>query len=266
MTMKKCFITFSISLMLLFNSCIVGEKVIYIRDMLPDTLYSALKAPALHVQESDRLSIVISAKTPELAAPFNPGADSYQVNEQRNVSTGSSNAWDTKGYLVDDQGEIDFPILGTLNVEGLTLNQVKDTLKRRLVDEKLITNPIVRVELLNLKINMMGEVNSVGMLSVPDGRITLLEAITRAGGLTINAAADKITVIREEGGVRRMIVNDIRSKDIFSSPSYYLQQNDIVYIEARDAVSTPKVQNNWRYIGTGIGLLATVFTILNFLK
>jgi len=264
--MKNFFITLPIGLMLMLNSCIVSEKVVYVNDMRPDTTYSVPEVPALRVLKSDRLSIVVSAKTPELAAPFNQGTSGYRVNEQGNVSAGAAAAADTKGYLVGDDGEIDFPILGALRVEGMTLNQISEMIRGRLVDEKLINDPIVNVELLNLKVNVMGEVNSVGVLSVPDGRITLLEAITRAGGLTANAAAERITVIREEGGVRRMILSDIRSKDIFSSPSYYLQQNDIVYIAPKDAVATPKVQSNWRFIGAGIGLLATVFTILNFLK
>jgi len=263
--MKNCLLIFFIGYMLLLSSC-ASKKVVYVQDMLVDTVYNAIKAPALRIQKSDRLSIVVSAKIPELAVPFNQGIGTYQVNEQGNVSNNPSTTPDVKGYLVDDNGEIEFPILGTLQVSDFTFEQVQNLIKSRLIDEKLINKPTVKVELLNLKINMMGEVNSVGVLDVPDGRITLLQAITMAGGLTVNAAPDRITVIREENGVRKKVFNNIQSRDIFNSPTYYLQQNDIVYIEPKDAVQTPKEEKNWRYISTGVGLLAVVFTLLNFFK
>lgn len=263
--MKKCLPVIFVGWMLLFNSCVVSKKVVYVKDMIPDTTYHAMLAPALRVQKNDRLSIVVGAKSRELAAPFNQGMTAYQLDDQGNVPAGSS-SMETQGYLVDNNGEIEFPILGTLRIEGKTMNEVKNMIKQRLIDEKLISKPMIKIELLNLKINMMGEVKNVGVLNVTDPRITLLEAISRSGGLTLNAATDKITVIREENGVRRMVINDIQSKEIFNSPTFYLQQNDIVYIEPKDAEPTLKAQNNWRYISTGLGLLVTVFTILNFFK
>jgi polysaccharide export outer membrane protein len=262
--MKKCLLTVFVSTMLLMNSCIVGKKVIYVQDMQADTNYKVMKATSLHIQKNDRLSINISSRTPELAAPFNQG--SYNINERGDVTAGAAATAETKGYLVDGDGQIDFPILGSLQVGGKTLEEAKAMIQGRLVNDKLIGDPIVKVELINLKINMLGEVNRVGVLTVPDANITLLQAISQAGGLTVNAAADRITVIREENGQRKMVVNNIQSKEIFNSPTYYLQQNDIVYVEPRGAQLTSKEQNNWRYLSTGIGLLATVFTLLNLLK
>ncbi len=264
--MKKCLPVFFVGWMLLLNSCVVSKKIVYVKDMLPDTTYKVIMAPALRIQKNDRLSIVVGAKNPELAVPFNQGMLIYQLDDQGNIPVSSSSSMNTQGYLVDDNGEIEFPVLGTLRVERKTMDDVKNMIKQRLISQKLISDPMIKIELLNLKINMIGEVNKVGVLNVTDPRITLLEAISRSGGLTVNAAADRITVIREENGVRRIVINDIQSKEIFNSPTFYLQQNDIVYIEPRDAQSTPKVQNSWRYISTGVGLVATVFTILNLLK
>jgi polysaccharide export outer membrane protein len=227
-TMKKCLLTVFVSTMLLMNSCIVGKKVIYVQDMQADTNYKVMKATSLHIQKNDRLSINISSRTPELAAPFNQG--SYNINERGDVTAGAAATAETKGYLVDGDGQIDFPILGSLQVGGKTLEEAKAMIQGRLVNDKLIGDPIVKVELINLKINMLGEVNRVGVLTVPDANITLLQAISQAGGLTVNAAADRITVIREENGQRKMVVNNIQSKEIFNSPTYYLQQNDIVYV------------------------------------
>lgn len=264
--MNKYFLLIFVACTLLASSCITSKKVVYVNDMLPDSTYHAIAAPALRIQQSDRLSIVVSAKTPELAIPFNQGLGEYQVNEQGGISSSSSSVAGNKGYLVDDQGKIEFPILGEFLVAGKTIDQVREMIKNKLISEKLISDPIIKVELLNLKITMLGEVQSVGVLTVPDSRITLLDAIARSGGLTTNAEASKISVIREENGVRKLYTQDIQSTDIFNSPTYYLQQNDIVYVEPIGAVLTPRAQNNWRYISTGVGLLATVFTILNFFK
>jgi|SRR5690606_37044934 len=262
--MKKCFLLL-IAAMFLFSSCLVSKKVIFVEDMLPDTTYSMMEPPPLQIQNGDRLAIVISSQMPELAAPFNAGVGSYQVDGKGDVMT-STTPRANKGYLVDDQGMIDFPILGSIYVNGLTIDQIKNIIKHQLIKEKFISDPVVSVELVNLRINMMGEVNRVGVLEVPDGRITLLEAITHAGGLTVNAASNRIRVIRQNDGEQMVFVNDIMSRDIFESPTYYLQQNDIVYVEPRDAEITPKVQQNWRYVGTGVSLLGTVFAILNFIK
>lgn len=251
--------------MLLFSSCLVSKKVVFVEDMIPDTTYSMMEPPPLRIQKGDRLDILISSQMPELAAPFNVGIGAYKVDEQGDVST-SSTARDNKGYLVDDHGRIDFPILGSIYVENQTIDAVKNRIKGRLVDEKFISDPVVNVELINLKINIMGEVNSVGVIEVPDGRITLLEAITQAGGLTVNAAPERIRVIRQTDGERMVFVNDLLSQDIFESPTYYLQQNDIVYIEPAGAETTPRVERNWRYFTTTIGLLGTVFAVLNFIK
>ena len=239
--------------------------MVFVEDMIPDTSYSMMEPPALRIQSGDRLDILISSQMPELAAPFNVGVGAYKVDEQGDVTTGST-VRDNKGYLVNDYGSIDFPILGPLYVKNLTVDAVKNMIKKRLIEEKFISDPVVNVELINLKINMMGEVNSVGVIEVPDGRITLLEAITQAGGLTVNAAPERIRVIRQADGEGMVFVNDILSKDIFEAPTYYLQQNDIVYVEPEGPETTPRVERNWRYFTTTIGLLGTVFAILNFAK
>src|SRR5690606_16672026 len=110
-----------------------------------------------------------------------------------------------------------------------SLDGVRDFLKDQLEKRNLLSSPVVKIELLNLKVLVMGEAGN-SIINAPDGRLTLLEAITQSGGLTRNAATDRISVIREENGIRKIYYNDIESKSIFDSPTYYLQQNDIVYV------------------------------------
>lgn len=250
----------------LLSSCMAPKKIVYVSDMQPDSLYNMPEVPALRVQKNDRLSILVSAKNPELAAPFNVGVGAYKVNEDGSVSTTNVAASNAQGYLVDQQGQIDFPVLGTLDVLGLTLQEVRDRVRDRLVDQELLKDPIVKVEMLNLKVSVVGAVVRSQVLQVPDARITLLEAIAQSGGLGSNAAPDRVTVIREENGVRKRIVNNIESKELFDSPAYYLQQNDIVFVEGRSAENTPREERNWRYFSSAMGAVTFILTVVNFLK
>jgi polysaccharide export outer membrane protein len=248
------------------TSCVVGKKVVYVNDMVADSAYHMNDLPLLRVQKNDRLNIVVSAKNPELAAPFNAGIGTYKVSDDGNISMGVDRSVNTQGYLIDQQGNVTFPVLGTLHLEGLTLDQVRDLLGNQLTEQQLLKDPIVKVEMLNFKISVMGAVNREMVMNIPDARITLLEALAQAGGLTKNAAPDKITVIREESGIRKRIVNNIESGEIFSSPAYYLQQNDIVYVEPQSAENTPREDRNWRFVTTAMGSITMLFTLLNFLK
>lgn len=262
--MEKHFFWMSLICVLCLHSCLVPKKVVYVKDMVIDSAYLAQPAPALRVQPGDRLSIQVSSKNPELAAPFNLNVGGYLVDEVGNVNMKTASA--TDNYLVGNDGTVEFPILGSINVEGKTIKAIRSDIENRLISQSLINDPLVKVDLLNLKITMMGEVGGVGVLNVPEGRITLLEAINNAGGLSTNALPDEVLVIREEEGVRKMYVNNIEETEIFNSPTYYLQQNDIVYVKPRAAVRSPREEQNWRYITMGTSLLSMVFTVIALLS
>lgn len=242
------------------HACLIPKKVVYVNDMVIDSAYLAQPAPPLRVQPSDRLSIQVSSKNPELAAPFNMSLGGYLVDEQGNVDMRTSSV--TNNYLVGNDGTIEFPVLGTIHVEGKTIDAIRRDIENRLISQSLINDPLVKVDLLNLKITMMGEVAGVGVINVPEGKITLLEAINNAGGLSSNALPDEVLVIREEEGIRKMYVNNIEETEIFNSPTYYLQQNDIVYVKPRAAVRTPREEQTWRYITMSTSLLSMVFTVI----
>ncbi|AQX08222.1 polysaccharide biosynthesis/export family protein [Elizabethkingia ursingii] len=262
--MNKFILGLTLFSIILLNSC-VSRKIVYVQDMIPDTEYPVAEAPAIRMQKNDRLSIQVSAKSLELAAPFNTVAGTYKVGNDGSVSTGIDQSSNAQGYLIDREGNIAFPVLGNLHVEGLTLEEVRDLIRNRLINDRLINEPIVKVEILNFKVSITGAIGN-RVIDVPDGKMTLLEAITKAGGININAAPDKITVIREEDGMRRKIVTNIQSQEIFNSPAYYLRQNDIVYIEPRTTEVTPREDRFWRYFGTGMGLIGTVISVLTLIK
>lgn len=216
------------------SSCNSKKNIVYLQDMTMGQFYPIGEKHDPIVHRDDRLSIVVSSKNPELAIPFNIQQGAYNVSENGQVTTSAtSNNTQEKGYRVDVDGNIDFPMLGLLHVEGLTIGQVRELIKNRIIEGEYIKEPLVMVEIMNFKYTVLGAVASNGVKTALGDRVTLLEAIANAGDLTANAAIDRVAVIREMGENRQVFMHDLRSKDIFESPCFYLQQNDIVYVEPK---------------------------------
>ncbi|MDR2806404.1 MAG: polysaccharide biosynthesis/export family protein [Dysgonamonadaceae bacterium] len=242
------------------TSCL-SPKIVYLEDMKPDYLYSLVEKTELRIQQDDRLRIIISSKNPELSAPFNLGVVGYRVSTEGELQTMDNPVTQEIGYVVSRQGTIEFPILGTLYVKGLTQQALSSLIKARLKEEELINDAIVTVELMNLKILMMGEVGGIGVLSVPDSRITLIEAIIRAGGLTANASLGEVAVIREIEGRRVMLMNDLRTVNVFNSSSFYLQQNDIVYVKPKSGMPSQRENRAWQMYSTLLGVASVIVSL-----
>ena len=166
-----------------------------------------------------------------------------------------------KGYRVDIDGYIDFPILGKLYAEGLTINEVTELIKNRIIEGGYINNPLVMVDIMNFKYTVLGAVGGNGVKTAENGRVTLLEAIANAGDLSANAAIDRVAVIREIGETRQVFFHDLRSKDIFDSPCFYLQQNDIVYVEPK----YKKKDNEDKALQYGTLLLSIASTVTSMM-
>lgn len=260
--MNKSTLLFFLLTVLLLSSCATRKDLTYLRDMEELKEYPVYQKYEAVIHRDDRLSITVSCKNPELTLPFNiPGSSNYSVGPDGNISTnmltsGNDNA--SRGYLVDVNGEIDFPVLGKLKVEGRTRGQVTEMIKQRLIDEDLIKDPIVMVNFLNFKITVLGEVGGPGTYDITGDRITLLEAIAKAGDITDQGRVDRVAVIREYGNKRRIMFHDLRSKDVFNSPCYYLQQNDIVYVEP-SAIKTR--DNAQRAISTFSMIISFITTV-----
>lgn len=233
--MKKHVAFIGLLVAVLLSSCSSNKKFVYLADMEIGEGYPFGTKHEAIVHREDRLSITVSCKNPELAIPFNVASGSVQVASDGNVNAVSSEVakYNEKGYRVDSEGNIDFPLLGLLHVEGKTVSEVTDMIKKKIQDGNYIKEPLVFIEFLNFKYTVIGAVGNNGIYSVNDDRITLLEAIAKAGDLTSAARVDRVAVIREIGGERKMFMHDLHSKDLFDSPCFYLQQNDIVYVEPK---------------------------------
>ena len=262
----KAFAVFAVGV-LAFTSCASRHDLLYLQDMEELTEYPVVQKYEAIIHRDDRLRIIVSAKDPALALPFNmPGTGGYTIDAQGNISTTpsaiSGNEKNKQGYLVDINGDIDFPILGKLHVEGLSRSQLTNMIKNELVTQELLKDPIVMVDFLNFKFTVLGEVGGKGTYEVDGDRITLLEAIAMAGDLTTKSRLDRIAVIREYGSKRRITWHDIRSKDIFTSPCYYLQQNDIIYVEPT-AAKASELDQRKAYIWQSV--LSAITTTLSLI-
>lgn len=231
--MKRKLVLLNILAVLLLASCASRKDIVYLEDMQMGVKYPIDTKYEAVVHRDDRLDITVSCKNPELAIPFNIQGRNFRVDASGNVSSSENAGIKEKGYRVDTDGNIDFPILGKLHVEGLKVSQVKNMIESQIKQGNYIKDPMVSIEFLNFKYTVLGAVGHNGTFSVDGDRVTLLEAIANAGDLTAKARMDRVTVIREMGGERQMFVHDLRSKDIFDSPCFYLQQNDIVYVEPK---------------------------------
>lgn len=221
----------SFIIMGIFASCASPKRVVYFNtnEKVDSTvkIVNRLPRPDVTISADDILAINISSidaflqKDP--VAIFNEGGIPYNLSAT--VGAGTS----VKGYLVDPSGNIDFPVIGKIQLSGLTPTEAKEKLQKILVNH--IKSPVVEVRILNYKINMMGEVGRVGPIIAPNHKINILEAITAAGDIPMTGRKDRVLLIRENSGKLEFSRINLNSKTLFTSPYYYLQKNDIVYVE-----------------------------------
>lgn len=180
------------------------------------------------IRPNDILIINVAAFDMETAAPFNLVQPARNLMQVQNLANR-----EVQGYLVNDDGTIEFPVLGTVVVGGKTRQELVNYLKKEI--STYIKNPIINIDIVNYKVTVLGEVNRPGTFTIPDERITLLEAIGMAGDLNIYGKRNNILILREENGVRTYSVIDITKTDFIQSPFYYLKQNDVVYVQPNNA-------------------------------
>lgn len=245
--------------LVLLASCFTPKKVVYLQDLQPGVTEALKEDYEAKIKKDDLLQILIMAQSPEAAKPFNL---SSLVQE---MSTTGGNNQDQYSYLVDVNGCIDLPILGRLQVEGLTTNEVKDKVVALLQEKNLIKEPMVQVRIQNFKILMLGEVKSPGAIEVKGERITILDAISQAGDLTMQGRRDRVTVIREENGKRTVTNLDLKSKKLFDSPFFYLKQNDVVYVEPNDAKSVQYRSGQMGNVTPWISLVSSILSLVTLI-
>ena len=211
---------------LLLAGCQSYKKVPYLQDLgavtaTADSLYDA------RIQPKDLLTIVVSCpEAPELAEPFNLTVSNAISNNNKNLTSQPV----LQQYLVDNAGCVDFPVLGTIRLGGLTKGQAEQLIRERLRPQ-FHTPPIVTVRMVNYKISVLGEVTRPGTFTVSNEKVNVFEALAMAGDMTVYGIRDNVQLVREDSDGRRQIVTlNLNDRNIIHSPYYYLQQNDIVYV------------------------------------
>ena len=240
-----------LALLLLAAACSTPAKMTWLTDLEYGKNYPAPPAPELVIQADDLLGIQVSSETPQLALPF-----SLSQNLPSGDKAGKANQ-----FLVDRDGNIDFPVLGSLHVAGKTLKQVKDDIAGQIRDKGYIKNPIVIVTLENFSVTVVGNVGNK-VLPVTGSSINLIEVLANAGGINENSKIRDVMVVRTENGQRTAYAVNLQEKDLFDSPVFYLQQNDIVYVKPKGAKLNASGQTTMTIVGS---VLTLVSIITNFL-
>lgn len=223
---------FLIVLLIAISSCKTPTDIVYFQNVSDLEKINSTNSFTPVLKVDDVVSILVSASDMDAARPFNLQGASIPMGE--NGASGDSGAVGTEPtYLIDEKGNIEFPVLGQLKLAGLTRVQVKDMIKEKLTI--YIKDPIVSVRLKNFKITVIGEVTSPGSYTIPNERVTVIEALGMAGDLSIQGKRKNVMVIRENDGVNTYHRLDLTSKNIFESPVYYLAQNDVLYVEPNDS-------------------------------
>lgn len=247
------------SVMFLLFSCTTTKKTTYFYGVPNGPMASTMAVPESIIQKNDILSIVVSDLNPKAAEIFNMN------NPDNNNPAAPAVSKEVAGYLVDTDGNIQFPLLGIIKAEGLTKNQLKDKIKNLSKSKGLLLDPIVTIRFLNFKVTVLGEVGRPTVIPIANEKISLLEALGLAGDLTIYGNRQTVMVIREEVVLgkpdQRSIARlNLNSGELFSSPYYYLQSNDIVYVEPNKAkISSTSRAGQWLpVIFSGLSLAAIV--------
>lgn len=247
------------------SSCGNTRKLQYMQGAFDTAKLSTYTTPQPVIQQGDLLSIVVYSDNPAATAIYNQsvtggGATQASGSSAVSVSGGAS----TGGYLVDADGNIQFQGLGNMHVEGLTKPQLSAMLDSTL--KTYLTNPYCSIRFLNYKITMIGDVARPGVYNIPSERVNILEAIGLAGDLTITGRRDNILVMREKNGKRQWGRIDLTKPDIFSSPFYQLEQNDVVYVDLTRGKAAAGDQTTVRNIGIITGIISTVAIVISIIR
>lgn len=250
--------------MLLVTSCGTVKDIAYFQNKVVNEPEAIDKHAGIVIQPKDMLSIVVSSRNPELVAMFNLPVISYQAGSEV-VSSGYNQR--LMGYVVDNAGIIDFPVLGLIQVSGLTRWELSELIKNKLLKDGLLTDAVVTVEFMNFKVSVIGEVNAPGTYTVEGDKVTILQAISLARDLTIFGLRENVLVIRERDGERTIYEVNLCDVSLFKSPAYYLQQNDVVYVQpsevkARQSTTDDKALRMTSIFVSGGSLLVSLASLI----
>ncbi len=242
---KKFIPVIIIIIVLTSNSCVHKKNVIYFQNAKDFESMVDTETYVGKFKVDDEVSIYVSAFDMEAVRPFNLFKGG-----------GASSNPELISYLIDNEGNIDYPVLGKVKLLGLTVEEAKNVFREKL--SEYLKNPIINIRILNYRISVLGEVRNPGRFDISGERVSLLEAIAMAGDLTIKGKRKNVLIIRDFNGNKTYTRVDLTNKELFNSPVYYLTQNDVVYIQPnKSAISTASLDSR---ISTAISIASIVIT------
>ena len=246
-----------ILVIVMVSSCASRQDIVYFQDEPLNEEMTVVNNYEIRFKPADMLTIDISAQDPATVMPFLLTPVAQNTNSSLDVNRNLR----VQSYLIDVHGNIEFPVLGTIIIQGLTRVEATEMLKKRL--SEYIKDPIVNIRLINFTVTVLGEVNAPGVYTVQNERISLSDALGLARDLTIYGKRDNILLIREVNGKKRYAKFDLGSVNVLNSPNYYLTQNDVIYVEPNNArVRQASFNQNNGVIISAIATLATIAAIL----
>lgn len=270
--LKRCLLLAACAALL--SSCATPKEVVYFQDLQQtDGTLAAVQAKEIRVRPDDKISIIVNSRDPQLTDLFNLPYVSRQLGQTlRSVTSTYGQSQGVSGYTVDSDGNIDFPVLGKIHVEGMTREEIGRCIKDELIGQDLVKDPVVTVEFMNLTVSVMGEVAKPGRYAIERDRITILDALSMAGDLTIYGRRDAVMVQRMEGDTLQVYeLNLVSGQDVYNSPAFYLQQNDLVYVAPNDVkvrestVNGNNIRSTSFWISLGSLLTSVAVLITNIL-
>ncbi|MBP1663454.1 MAG: Polysaccharide biosynthesis/export protein [Bacteroidetes bacterium] len=260
--MKRSYILSIASILIFLTGCTTQKELAYFNTITSgstESLNAQIKnaRPEPKILVDDRLTITVSAIDPNAVAVYNLPFVSY-------ASPGSDQIYSSpvlQSYLVNPDGKINFPVLGKIKLEGLTLPEASDLIKNKLSEH--VENPIVNIQFVNFRITVLGEVLRPGQFTIPNERVTILDALGLAGDMTIYGRRDNVLITRNNNGKLEFARINLNSDEIFKSPYYYLQQNDVIYIEPNTvkSISSQNIPLYLSSLSTLATLVALIFSI-----
>ena len=281
--LSKGLLSLGILFVFALTSCDTAYKTNYLRDIEEAKMYSVKYDKGIVVQKGDKLRILVtSIRNPELTIPFN----SRSVSTQTGLSLPGGNtasvapADTTSSYLVDAAGKIQFPVIGDVEVQGLSLDQVSDVIRAKLTAGRYLTDAHVITKFANLRVYLLGAFQSLGngggssgvsdrgSFHLDNAQTNILELMASVGGLAEQAEFSKLNVIRRIGNEYVYYRLDLLSKSIFDSPAFYLQQNDIIYAEYRYRTrdTEQKILSSVGYLTTAVSTIVSAMALVSLLK
>lgn len=215
-------------LALLVSSCASQKRAWYLQDANPFTPEQIAESGQIRIKPLDRLTIVVNSKDPELAVPFNSSSSLSSLTGATNYGSATNQSLQIR--TVDENGMLDMPVIGKIDCKGKTRSELAQLIADKIVEGGYINDPSVNVQFADMKISVVGEVARPGQYDVTRDKISIFDALAMAGDLTIYGQRENVALIREENGMRTVHYFDLKNPDILTSPYFYLQQDDVVYV------------------------------------